>query len=281
MRAYWYLMRLDKPIGLFLLLWPTLWALWLAGNGRPNMGVVLVFMLGVILMRSAGCIVNDFADRHVDKYVERTKDRPLASGKITPRAALILFFVLMFAAFLLVLLLNRLTIELAFVGAGLAIFYPFMKRFTHLPQFGLGLAFAWGIPMAFSALTNEVSANAWVLFFAGALWPVIYDTMYAMVDRADDKVVGIKSTAILFGRYDRIVIGVLQVIFLGLLLQVGKRFQLNQYYFVSVGVAFILFLYQQWLIRDSDNRENCFKAFLNNHWVGMAIFIGIILSYEF
>lgn len=278
-KDYFELMRFHKPIGIYLLLWPTLWALWLAGNGRPNLVVVLIFIVGVILMRSAGCIMNDFADRHVDQFVMRTKDRPLASGKIKPRAALTLFFVLMLAAFLLVLLLNRLTIALALIGGCLAIVYPFLKRITHLPQLGLGVAFAWGIPMAFSAITNEVSEKAWILFLAGAIWPVIYDTIYAMVDREDDEDVGIKSTAILFGRYDKIIIGILQLIFIGLMVVIGILFQLKLFYYLGIGVAIVLFVYQQRLIRDRD-REQCFKAFLNNHWVGMAIFLGIFLSYE-
>jgi len=270
-----YLTRLHKPIGILLLLWPTLWALWLAKNGQPDWSIVGVFVSGVILMRSAGCVVNDIADRHVDKHVERTRDRPLTSGKISLRAAWLLFFILLTTSFLLVLCLNRFTIELSFIGALLAVIYPFMKRFTHLPQIGLGLAFAWGVPMAFAAETNTIPPPAWEIFFAAALWAIIYDTMYAMVDRNDDVKVGIKSTAIFFGRYDRFVIGVMQVIFLLLLVDVGMRFHLTKYYFGALFFAGLLFIYQQILLKSRD-RKAYFKAFLNNHWVGMVIFLGIL-----
>jgi 4-hydroxybenzoate polyprenyltransferase len=277
-KQYVYLVRLNKPIGILLLLWPTLWALWLASDGKPEYRIVCIFVLGVFLTRSAGCIINDFADRKWDAHVERTRERPLATGKIKPRAALLLFGVLCLLAFLLVLMLNRLTVMLAFVGVGLMVFYPFMKRFTHLPQLGLGLAYAWGVPMAFAAQTNAVPLQAWLVFLAAAVWPVIYDTMYAMVDRSDDVKVGIKSTAILFGKYDRMMIGLLQLIFLGLLVQVGNVFKLNWPYFLSLAIVAILFVYQFWLIKDND-RKQCFKAFLNNHWVGLGVFLGVFSSY--
>ncbi len=278
MKQYFFLMRLHKPIGIFLLLWPTLWALWLAGNGKPNLFIVGIFILGVILMRSAGCIINDVADRHVDSYVARTRTRPLATGKLTSKQALLLFSSLIFCAFLLVLLLNRFTIWLAFVGVVLVVLYPFMKRFTHLPQVGLGIAFAWGVLMAFAAQNNSLSPAAWLLFFAAAVWPVIYDTMYAMVDYEDDIKIGIKSTAILFRKYDRWVIGVLQISFIALMAWVGYLFKLNIFYFLSLLIVTILFGYQQQLIKDQDQKK-CLKAFLNNNWVGMILFVGIILSY--
>jgi 4-hydroxybenzoate polyprenyltransferase len=276
MNEYINLMRLNKPIGIFLLLWPTLWALWLAGHGKPDIRIVVVFVLGVIIMRSAGCIMNDIADRKVDGLVERTRHRPLATGKINTANALILFFILMSIAFLLVLLLNRFTIFLAIMGALLAVGYPFLKRVTHLPQLGLGLAFAWGVPMAFAALTNAVSAKAWILFVAAVIWPVIYDTMYAMVDRDDDIRVGIKSTAIIWGNADKIMIGLLQSIFLILMIGCGILFHLKTIYFFSLFLVLLFFMYQQWLIKDR-NRERCFQAFLNNNWVGMIIFAGIIV----
>lgn len=277
-KPYIHLLRLHKPIGIFLLLWPTLWSLWLAGNGKPDLLITCIFITGVIVMRSAGCIINDIADREFDKNVERTRERPLASGKISIRSACVLFGMLLLIAFLLVLFLNRLTLYLAFVGAALAIIYPFMKRFTHLPQFGLGLAFSWGVPMAFSALTNIVPAKAWVLFSAAVIWPVIYDTLYAMVDRSDDIKIGVKSTAILFDAHDRLIIGILQFIFIALLIECGFLFALKAPYFISLFIAAVFFIYQQWLIKNQV-REKCFRAFLNNHWVGMIIFIGIAMSY--
>lgn len=276
MKNYFYLMRLHKPIGILLLLWPTLWGLWLASNGKPAFSIVSIFIVGVILMRSAGCIINDIADRHVDKYVERTKDRPITAGNISVRAALTLFVALLLSAFMLVLFLNKLTIALAFIGAFLAIVYPFMKRFTYLPQVGLGFSFAWGIPMAFSAIDNKVPVSAWILFLPALIWPVIYDTMYAMVDKKDDIKVGIKSTAILFGNNDRLIIGVLQALFVVCLILVGALFKLNLFYYLSVLVTSILFLFQQRLIFQGKN----FQAFLNNQWVGMVIFLGIISSYS-
>lgn len=275
--AYLRLMRFHRPIGILLLLWPTLWALWLAGEGHPNKSVLVIFVLGVIIMRAAGCIINDVADRHVDGHVKRTAMRPLASGEIPLRNALILFVVLMCCAFLLVLMCNRLTIELAFIGAALAIIYPFLKRVTHLPQFGLGLAFSWGVPMAFAAQLNAVPASAWLLFLAGCIWSVIYDTFYAMADREEDVKVGIKSTAILFGRHDRVITTLLQLAFIAALIMVGNVFMLNEFYFVSLAIASLFFMYQQQLIQ-SRNPANYFAAFLNNNWVGLVVFIGIILG---
>lgn len=274
-KNYIDLMRLNKPIGILLLLWPTLIALWLAGAGHPSPDIVIIFVIGVVLMRSAGCIMNDIADRHVDGHVERTKLRPLASGKVSLTAAVLLFSILLALAFVLVLQLNWLTIQLAFIGAVLAIVYPFLKRITHLPQMGLGLAFSWGVPMAFAAELNSVPFAAWILFLAAAVWPMIYDTYYAMVDRADDIQVGIKSTAILFGRYDRLIIGGLQLLFLVLFSWVGYLFNLDWIYFASIGIAGLLFVYQQWITR---TRAACFQAFLNNQWVGAVIFIGVVLS---
>lgn len=277
-KNYFYLMRMHKPIGIFLLLWPTLWALWLSSEGKPNLIILTIFILGVILMRSAGCVINDIADRNFDAHVARTRERPLAAGKISVKSALILFFILIFCAFLLVLFLNKLTILLACAGVLFALFYPFLKRITHLPQLGLGLAFAWGVPMAFAADTNTVSSAAWMVFAAAAVWPVIYDTMYAMTDRLDDIKIGVKSTAILFGKKDKWLIAGLQCLFLSLLIATGITFELRWIYYVSLVFVGIFFVYQQWLIKQRIP-ENCFKAFLNNNWVGLIIFVGILLSY--
>ena len=228
-------------------------------------------------MRSAGCIINDIADRHVDKHVKRTCARPIAAGHIRVSSALVLFCVLIIAAFLLVLLCNALTIQLAFIGAGLAIVYPFLKRYTHLPQAGLGLAFTWGVPMAFAAETGSVSLAGWFLFLTGMLWPLSYDTMYAMVDREDDVKIGVKSTAILFANWDRFIISLFQIVFIIMLIIVGQLFQLQLIYYVSLLMASMLFIYQQWLIQDRDP-SHCFRAFLNNNWVGFIIFLGIFFS---
>lgn len=278
LKQYIYLVRLNKPIGILLLLWPTLWALWLASAGKPDPSIVIIFILGVILMRSAGCIINDFADRNFDGHVARTRERPLATGKIQTKSALMLFVFLCLCAFGLVLFLNRLTILLAFVGAALTMIYPFMKRFTNLPQFGLGFAYSWGVPMAFAAQTNSIPPEIWIVFFPAALWPVIYDTMYAMVDRNDDLKIGVKSTAILFGQHDRSILALLQMLFIGIFIGVGVQFELRWPYFISIVLAAILCVYQQWLIKDRI-RDNCFKAFLNNHWLGLIVFVGIVASY--
>lgn len=272
------LMRLHKPVGILLLLWPTLWALWLASDGHPDPTILLIFVLGVFIMRSAGCVMNDIADRRIDGFVERTHDRPLASQKISVCEAIILFVILMTLAFFLVLQLNGLTILLAFLGALLTVFYPFLKRFTHLPQVGLGIAFSWGIPLAFSATTQTLPDASWLLFAAAVIWPVIYDTQYAMADRPDDLKIGVKSTAILFGQWDRALIGCLQIAFLILFVIVGIEFVLSAWYFLSVLLTGTLFIYQQWLIKNRD-RKACFQAFLNHQWVGGVIFLGLAMSY--
>ena len=272
------LMRLDKPIGILLLLWPTLWALWIAGEGHPRPWLIVVFVAGVVLMRSAGCVINDYADRKIDSHVKRTAQRPLTAGLVSKKEALVLFGILVALAFLLVPTLNPLTIGLSLVGAFLATSYPFTKRFTHLPQAYLGAAFGWAIPMAFAAQAGSVDPRSWWLFAAVLVWALIYDTMYAMVDRDDDLKIGVKSTAILFGRYDRLIIGLLQLIFLELLIHVGRLFGLGPYYYLGLAVAAVLMVYHQWLIRNRQ-RDPCFRAFLHNHWVGVVIFIGILANY--
>jgi 4-hydroxybenzoate polyprenyltransferase len=275
---YSELIRLNRPIGILLLLWPGLWALWIAGEGAPPWWIVLIFIAGTTLMRSAGCAINDYADRDLDGHVQRTSARPIASGRVSPREALMVAATLALLAFLLVLLLNNKTILMSFVAVTLAALYPFMKRYTHMPQLVLGMAFGWAIPMAFTALTNQIPAVAWVLFTATIIWALIYDTMYAMVDRIDDLKIGIKSTAILFGGHDRLIIGLLQLLMLGLLLWVGFLAGRGGWYWLGVGVAALLFLYQQWLIRKCDP-DACFKGFLNNNYVGMALFAGLFLDY--
>lgn len=275
---YYYLTRLDRPIGIFLLLWPTLWALWLASNGRPDPLVLFVFIAGTVLMRSAGCAINDYADRKIDAHVARTRNRPLATGAVRPKEALLVFAVLCLLAFALVLLLNRMTIYLSFGGVLLAAIYPFMKRYTHLPQVVLGMAFAWAIPMAYAAQTEALPKEAWLLYVITVIWAVIYDTMYAMVDREDDLKIGVKSTAILFGEADRLILFVLQVMmFVGLLL-LGRELALGPAYYGSMGLAALLALYQQYLIKDRDPLR-CFRAFLNNNWLGAILFIGILLHF--
>jgi 4-hydroxybenzoate polyprenyltransferase len=275
---YWVLVRADRPIGIYLLLWPALWALWVAGDGRPTWWVVLIFIAGTALMRSAGCAINDYADRHVDGAVERTSGRPLAIGSVSPSEAVAVFAVLSLLAFALVLMLNTKTIVHSFVAVGLAAIYPFTKRFTQIPQLFLGLAFGWAVPMAFTALQNQIPPVAWVLFAATVLWALIYDTMYAMVDRDDDLKIGVKSTAILFGRFDRVAIALLQVSMLGLLLWVARLAGLGPLYLAGVGAGAALFAYQQWLIRGRD-RALCFRAFLNNHYFGLLIFAGLAADY--
>lgn len=275
---YALLMRLNKPIGILLLLWPTLWALWIASQGKPDPLVLLVFVCGVILMRSAGCVINDYADRNLDTQVERTKDRPVAAGRVQPREALILFVLLCLAALGLVLLMNSLTIWMSLAGAVLAATYPFMKRYTHLPQVYLGAAFGWAIPMAFAAQTGQVPREAWLLFVATVLWATAYDTMYGMVDRDDDVKAGIKSTAILFGEADRVIIAIIQLLVLFALLMSGIITELGGYYYFGLLLGAALFLYQQYLIRDRD-RKGCFQAFLNNNWFGAVVFTGIVLDY--
>jgi 4-hydroxybenzoate polyprenyltransferase len=278
LREYALLMRLDRPIGILLLMWPTLWGLWIASEGKPDLLVLAVFVSGVVLMRSAGCVINDYADRDFDPHVERTRHRPLAAQRVTSREALGLFVILCLIAFVLVLQLNMLTIVLSIVGAFLAASYPFMKRYTHLPQFYLGVAFGWSIPMAFAAQTDQVSALAWVLFLANMFWSVAYDTAYAMVDREDDLKVGVKSTAILFGRWDRHMIGLTHAISLGLLVLAGTMAGLGIFYYAGVLAAAVLAIYQQTLIYQREARL-CFKAFLNNSWFGAAVFAGLVINY--
>lgn len=275
---YIHLMRLHKPIGIMLLLWPTLWALWIASEGKPDPLVLLVFVSGVVLMRSAGCVINDLADRDVDPHVKRTRNRPIAAGRVSPREALVLFAVLCLIAFALVLLMNRLTILLSLVGVVLAASYPFMKRYTHLPQVYLGAAFGWAVPMAFAAQTGDVPKVAWLLFTATVLWATAYDTMYGMVDREDDLKIGVKSTAILFGDSDRVVIALLQVLVFLALLLTGQAVGLHGYYYLGLLLAAGLAVYQQYLIRDRDPGR-CFQAFVNNNWFGAAVFAGILLEY--
>lgn len=276
--AYMQLMRLHKPIGIYLVLWPTLWALWLAAEGVPSLNVLLVFVLGVVLMRSAGCVINDFADRKIDGDVKRTKDRPLVTGLISPTHALIFFIVLCVVAFLLVLSMNTLTIYLSVGGAVLAFIYPFMKRYTHLPQVFLGAAFAWAVPMAYAAQTDSLPSIVWLIYMATLVWTVAYDTMYAMVDRDDDLKIGVKSTAILFGNSDRAVIAFLQVLVVLTLCIIGQQAKLGEFYYLGVAVASVLFVYQQHLIRHRD-RDACFQAFLNNNWVGLVLFCALFLEF--
>ena len=276
--ALWRLMRFDRPIGILLLLWPTLWALWIAGEGQPSVKNLLIFCTGVVLMRAAGCIMNDVADRDFDGHVERTRNRPLASGELTVREALLSFFVLMLLAFGLVLMTNALTIKLAFAGAVLASTYPFFKRWTHFPQVVLGIAFGWGIPMAFAAETGQVSQAAWLILLINVIWSVIYDTLYAMVDRDDDISIGLKSTAILFGRHDLVILRVLKIVMIALLIWLGLKLQLGWPWFAGVAVAAGLFVRQQYRVR-SRAREACFEAFLNNNWVGVAVFAGLLVNY--
>ena len=271
------LMRIDKPIGSLLLLWPTLWALWLAGGGIPDVGILVVFICGVFLMRAAGCVVNDFADRKIDGHVKRTASRPLPSGLVSEKEAKILFVSLVAAAFGLVLTLNTMTIALSVAALALAWVYPFMKRFTHLPQLVLGAAFGWSIPMGYAAVSESLPLSCWLLFAANILWTVAYDTQYAMVDRDDDIRIGVKSTAILFGRYDKVIIGLLQAATLLLLAVLGWLSRLNGVFYVALLLAAGLFVYQQMLIAGRE-RQACFKAFLNNNLVGMVIYLGIALS---
>lgn len=275
--AYAQLMRLDKPIGTLLLLWPTLWALFTAQNGLPPFGILLIFVLGVIVMRSAGCVINDYADRHIDGSVKRTAQRPLTTGRVTEKEAKILFASLIAVAFFLVLNLNTYTIGLSFIAVLLAMVYPFMKRYTHLPQFVLGMAFGWSIPMAFGAIQEALPLECWLLFFANLAWTVAYDTQYAMVDRDDDLRIGVKSTAILFAQFDNKIIALLQFITLILLTVFGKVSQFPTIYYIALALSATLFIYQCKLTRKRE-RDACFKAFLNNHYVGMGIFFAIFLG---
>jgi len=272
------LTRIDKPIGIYLLLWPTLWALWIAGKGSPSLMNVLIFVIGVFLMRAAGCVINDFADRKVDGHVKRTEQRPLVSGKVTSKEALVLFAILVGLSFALVLLTNTTTIWLSFGGLALAACYPFMKRYTYYPQVVLGAAFSWGMPMAFTAETGDLPAAAWLLYIANLLWTVGYDTYYAMTDREDDLKIGVKSTAVLFGDADRVIIITLQLMAVGCLMLAGARFELGLYFFIGLIVAAGCFAWQFWSTRNREPQA-CFKAFLHNHWAGLAIFVGIVVDY--
>ena len=275
--VYGRLTRLNRPVGSFLLLWPTLWALWLAAQEVPDIKLLVIFVLGVLLMRSAGCVINDYADRHLDGHVKRTRERPLVTGEAGEREALGLFLVLCLLAFGLVLMTDRFTVLLSLGGVALAFCYPFMKRYTHLPQLVLGAAFAWAIPMAFAAQRGSLGADVWLLYTASLLWTVVYDSLYAMVDRDDDLKIGIKSTAVLFGDQDRLMIGLLQILTLGALALVGGRFELGFWYYLGLVVAAGFFIYHQYLIRFRE-RGPCFRAFLNNNWVGFAVFIGLVID---
>ncbi|MDU4253198.1 MULTISPECIES: 4-hydroxybenzoate octaprenyltransferase [Pseudomonas] len=272
------LTRMDKPIGIYLLLWPTLWALWMASGGVPSVKNLVIFVVGTVLMRAAGCVINDFADRKLDGHVERTKARPLATGRITVREAWIAFFVLLGLSFLLVLCTNQQTIWLSFGGAAVAALYPFMKRYTYYPQVVLGAAFSWGIPMAFTAASGTLPAVAWLLFFANVLWTVAYDTYYAMTDREDDLKMGMKSTAILFGDADRVINLSLQGLMLLLLILAGNKLAMHLYYYLGLAVAAGCFAWQFHSTRDREPMK-CFKAFLHNHWAGLAIFLGTVLDF--
>ena len=277
---YARLVRLDRPVGIWLLMWPTLWALWLAGHGHPDEHVFVVFMLGVLLMRSAGCAINDYADRGFDPHVKRTEQRPLAAGRVSPLEAVGIWAIFSLLALALVLTLDRLTIRYAVAGAALTVVYPFLKRFFPVPQLWLGAAFSWSVPMAFAAQAHAVPRLAWLVFAAGVLWSVIYDTMYAMVDRDDDLKLGIKSAAITFGDADRWVLGALQVLVLYALWLAGVQASLSHWFHGALATGAGLFVYQQWLIRRRD-RADCMRAFINNQWFGLVIFVGMALDYLF
>ncbi|MGV8941092.1 MAG: 4-hydroxybenzoate octaprenyltransferase [Lysobacter sp.] len=278
LRLYWQLTRNDRPIGWLLLLWPTWWGLWLAAEGVPPVWTLFVFTAGVWLTRSAGCVVNDYADRWLDPHVERTRERPLATGAVRGREALALFAVLMLVAFALVLTMNRLTVWMSLIGLLLAATYPYLKRYTYLPQVYLGMAFGWGIPMGFAAVTGEVPALAWLLYVANILWATAYDTWYAMVDRDDDIKAGAKSTAVLFGDLDLIIQAILYALFFISLLLVGHRAAMGNGYWVGLAVAVMLVAWQFWISRQRE-RGALFRAFLHNHWVGLAVFAGIALDF--
>jgi 4-hydroxybenzoate polyprenyltransferase len=276
---YWELARFNRPVGTWLLLWPALWALWIAGEGQPNQKVLIVFVLGVIVMRAAGCVINDFADRDIDPHVRRTRDRPIAARRVSPVEALVLFAVLLAIALYLVTFLDLLTIKLAFIGAALTVSYPFVKRFFPMPQLYLGISFGgWSVPMAFAAVTGKLPRVAWVLYIAAVIWAAIYDTIYAMIDREDDLKIGVKSSAILFADMDKMLIFVMQAMMIFALVLAGQNMHFGEWYYGGLAAAGLLFLYQQWLIRDR-NPAGCLRAFLNNQYVGMVIFTGILLQY--
>jgi len=281
LEEYALLARLNKPIGIWLLLWPTLWALWVAGGGHPTPRLLIIFVAGVVVMRSAGCVINNFADRNIDPHVRRTRDRPLAARRVSPAEALVLFALLILSALFLVTRLDPLTVRLAFIGAALTVSYPFVKRVFPMPQLYLGISFGgWSVPMAFAAQTGELPRVAWVLYIAAVIWAALYDTLYAMVDREDDLKIGVKSSAILFADMDRLLIGVMQAMMLFALVLAGRNMEFGRWYYGGLAISAVLFLYQQWLIR---NREpaGCLRAFVNNQYVGMAIFIGILLQYVY
>lgn len=274
---YLKLMRLDRPIGIWLLLWPMLWALWMASGGHPDTRLVLVFLAGTVCMRSAGCVINDFADRNFDPHVRRTRERPLAARRVSPYEALVLFGLLCVIALALALTLNRLTLRLALIGAALTVTYPLMKRVFGLPQLYLGLAFGWAVPMAFAAQTGSVPRLGWLLLLAAILWAGVYDTIYAMVDRDDDLKIGVQSSAILFGDMDRAIIAVMQAMVLLALWLAGRTLHLGGCWYAGLIAGTVLFTWQQWLIRDRD-RDACLRAFLNNNYFGMVVFIGLLLD---
>ena len=277
MNAYFRLMRLNKPIGIYLLLWPTYWALFLSAGGWPDIDLLIIFTFGVIITRSAGCVINDYADREIDKHIARTRDRPITTGEISPKAALLLFFALGLAAFALVLLTNTLTIKISFIALALTALYPFTKRWTNLPQLILGLAFAMSVPMAFSAQTGTVPASAGWIFLATVLWTLIYDTLYAMADRDEDLKIGVKSTAILFAKYDQIFITLLQILLMIVFIKIGNLFDLGAFYDISLIIILLFMIYHQFLIKKRQKMDY-FKAFINNHFIGMTVFFGIFLS---
>jgi 4-hydroxybenzoate polyprenyltransferase len=276
--AYLQLMRFDRPIGILLLLWPTLWALWIAAGGFPNVKNFLIFCIGVVIMRSAGCVINDYADRDFDGHIDRTKSRPIPAGLVTPSEALVLFSLLLLIALLLVLMLNRMTLYLAFVGALLTLIYPFAKRYTWFPQVVLGVTFSWSIPMAFAAEDQPLTELTWLIYFTNLIWIIVYDTIYAMVDRKDDIKVGIRSTAILFGDADRLLIGIMQTMVVIGLIIIGAELEFSWFYYTAIFLTVALFAGQQKLISNRDP-EDCFTAFLNNNYVGLVIFIGILIEY--
>ena len=277
MNAYFRLMRFNKPIGIYLLLWPTYWALFLSAGGWPDIDLLIIFTFGVIITRSAGCVINDYADREIDKHITRTRDRPITTGEISPKAALLLFIALGLIAFALVLLTNTLTIKISFIAIALAVLYPFTKRWTNLPQLILGLAFAMSVPMAFSAQTGTVPASAGWIFLATILWTLIYDTLYAMADREEDLKIGVKSTAILFAKYDQIFITLLQILLMLVFIKIGNLFDLGAFYDISLIIILIFMIYHQLLIKKG-KKSDYFKAFINNHYIGMTLFLGIFLS---
>ncbi len=279
LKDYWYLIRGHKPIGTLLLLWPTLCGLWLAAEGIPSLTNLFIFTFGVFIMRSAGCVINDFADRHIDRHVARTKERPLTTGVITSKQALTFFVTLLLIAFILVLFTNPFTIALSFIALALASSYPFMKRYTHFPQVVLGAAFAWGIPMAFTAETNQLPWSFLPLFFAAVCWIVVFDTFYAMVDREDDLKIGVKSTAVLFGQYDLILIACFQLLCIIGLIITGSLFMLGVFWWLALFIVTGLFAYQLYLAKDRIN-QRCFRAFLNNNYVGLVLFIGLALNFS-